>query len=227
MNRMTGVMKMLWKDKWNWVYIPWIILLFSFAVNVFIGFLTGGEENFYSGGIISIYAYMFVCSLIIQGQTFLFALGMNVRRMDFFAGTSFMGLLVSAASGIALFLLSIVEKMSDGWGVHLSYFNFPFMNGTSSIGRLGIYFILMVHMFFLGMVISSIYRRFKRTGLFVFFAALFILSSVASLALTYYGLWLDMFGWIADHYLNLFIWLAPIAAVYALLSYAMIRRATV
>ncbi len=89
---------MHWKDKWSWIYIPWVILLFSFVVNLFIGVLTHGEENITSGRISSIYIYIFVCSLIVQGQSFPFALGLNVRRTDFFAGTSLMGLLVSAAS---------------------------------------------------------------------------------------------------------------------------------
>jgi len=227
MNRMTGVMKIHWKDKWNWIYIPWIILLFSFAVNVFIGVLTGGEEQINSGGLSSIFIYIFVCSLIVQGQTFSFALGLNVRRTDYFAGTSMMGLLVSAASAIVLSFFSLLEKWSDGWGVNLHFFTIPFMNSISPIGRLGIYFVVLVHMFFMGLVISSIYRRFRRTGLFVFFTTLFVLSSVASFSLTYYGLWLDVFGWIANHYMEMFVWMAPIAVVYALLSYAMIRRATV
>lgn len=227
MNRMAGVMKMHWRDKWSWIFIPWVVVLFSFATNLTIGGLTGGEENINSGGLSSIFIYIFVCSLIVQGQTFPFALGLNVRRLDFFAGTSAMGVLVSAASAVVLLLFSLAEELSDGWGVSVHFFNLPFMDGISPLGRLGIYFVVMVHMFFLGFVIASIYRRFKRTGMFVFFAALFVLMSVATFALTYFNLWLYLFGWFANHYMDIFVWMAPIAVVYALLSYAMIRRATI
>ncbi|MDR0270569.1 hypothetical protein [Paenibacillus sp.] len=227
MNRTAGVMKMHWHDKFIWIYTPWIILLFSFVVNLIIGIFTGGKEDFNTGGIISIFIYMFICSMVILGQTFPFALGMNVRRTDFFVGTSVMGLLVCAASGVILFLLSILEKLTDGWGVHLHYFNIPFINHISSFARFGIYFIVLVHMFFLGLVISSVYRRYKRSGMFVLSTVIFICSSITSFVLTYYGMWLDLFSWFSRHYMELFFWMAPVAILYALLSYGMLRRATV
>jgi hypothetical protein len=220
-------MKMHWRDKWVWIYVPWFILLLSFAVNLIIGISMGGEENINTGGVSSIFIYMFVCSMVIQGQTFPFALGMNVRRTDFFMGTSVMGLLVSAASAVILFFLSVVEKLTDDWGGHLHYFIIPFMNHISPLARLGIYFIVMVNMFFLGFVISSIYRRYKRSGIFVFSIVIFLCCSIASFVLTYYGLWLDLFSWFSRHYMELFFWLAPLAILYALLSYGMLRRATV
>ncbi|MWV43853.1 hypothetical protein GRF59_09420 [Paenibacillus sp. HJL G12] len=227
MNRTAGVLKMHWRDKWIWIYTPWIILLFSFAVNLIIGVLTGGQENINSGGIASIYVFMLIVILIVQRQTFPFALGMNVRRTDFFVGTSIMGMFVSAASSIVLFLLSILEKLSDGWGVHLFYFNIPFMNHTSLLARFGIYFIVMIHMFFLGFIISSIYLRYKKPGLMVFFLALFLIFSLTSFALTYYSRWLDLFHWIAHHYMDLFVWMVPVSILYAVLSYILLRRATV
>ncbi|MCJ8010288.1 hypothetical protein MUG84_00845 [Paenibacillus sp. KQZ6P-2] len=227
MNRTASIMKMHWRDRWIWIYTPWMILLFSFAVNLIIGFLAGGQENIYTGGILSIFVWIFVCTLIIQGQTFPFALGMNIRRTDYFVGTIVMGLLVSAGSAVILFLLSIMEKMTDSWGVNLYFFNIPFMNHISPLARFGIYFVVMVHVFFLGFIISSIYRRYRKTGMTVFFLALFLISSIVSMALTYYSLWGDLFSWIAHHYMELFIWLAPLSIIYALLSYVLLRRATV
>lgn len=123
MNRTISVMKMHWRDKWVWIYVPWFILLLSFAVNLIIGISMGGEENINTGGVSSIFIYMFVCSMVIQGQTFPFALGMNVRRTDFFMGTSVMGLLVSAASAVILFFLSVVEKLTDDWGGAFALFH--------------------------------------------------------------------------------------------------------
>ena len=227
MNRTTGVLKMHWRDKTVWIYVPWVVLLISFAINVIIGILTKGQENINSGGIASIYAYMFIAILIVQAQTFPFSLGMNIRRTDYFIGTSLMCLLVSAGSSAILFLLSVVEDMSDGWGVNLGYFYLPFMSHLSPIARFGIFFVVMLHMFFLGFVISSIHRRFGRNGLYVFFTVLLLLSSIGSFAMTYYERWMDLFIWISHHYLDLFVWMIPLIIVYALLSYGLIRRSTV
>lgn len=227
MNRTAGVIKMHLRDKWTWFYVPWLILMISFVVNLIIGILTGGVETLNSGGIASIYCYMFVAMLIVLGQTFPFALGMSIRRTDFFIGTTVMGLLVCLFSSLILFLFSVVEKLTDGWGVNLLYFNPFFINGMTSFGRIGLYFIGMLYMFFLGFFISSIHRRFGKTGLWAFFIAIFIVSSFGSFALTYYSRWMDLFSWISLHYMNLFIWMIPCVIVYALLSYGMLRRATV
>ncbi|MGG4047215.1 hypothetical protein [Paenibacillus favisporus] len=227
MNRTAGVMKIHWRDKWVWMYVPWVVMLFSFAVNLVIGILTGGEEPINSGGVVTIYVYMFVAILIVQAQTFPFALGLNIRRTDYFVGTSAMALLVSAVSSVLLFALGMIEQFTNAWGVQLHYFHLPFLKEVSPLGRLGIYFIVMIHMFFMGFVISSIHRRFGRTGMFVFFIALIVLSSIGSFAMTYYGLWLDFFRWIGAHDMDLFLWMIPLTVIYALLSYVLLRRATV
>ncbi|WP_152401245.1 hypothetical protein [Paenibacillus cellulositrophicus] len=227
MNRTAGVMKIHWRDKWVWMYVPWVVMLFSFAVNLVIGILTRGEEPINSGGVVTIYVYMFVAILIVQAQTFPFALGLNIRRTDYFVGTSAMALLVSAVSSVLLFALGMIEQFTNAWGVQLHYFHLPFLKEVSPLGRLGIYFIVMIHMFFMGFVISSIHRRFGRTGMFVFFIALIVLSSICSFAMTYYGLWLDFFRWIGAHYMDLFLWMIPLTVIYALLSYVLLRRATV
>ncbi|GIP27718.1 hypothetical protein J23TS9_28480 [Paenibacillus sp. J23TS9] len=227
MNRTTGVLKMHWRDKWVWIYVPWVVLLFSFAINVIIGILMNGQEHINSGGIASIYVYMFIAILIVQAQTFPFSLGMSIRRMDYFIGTSLMCILVSAGSSAILFLLSVVEDLSDGWGVNLGYFYMPFMSDLSPIARFGIYFVVMMQMFFLGFAISSIHRRFGKNGLYVFFTVLLLLSSIGSFAMTYYERWMDLFIWISHHYMELFVWMIPLIAVYALLSYSMLRRSTV
>ncbi|OZB96702.1 hypothetical protein [Paenibacillus sp. XY044] len=227
MNRTAGVMKIHLRDKWVWMYVPWVVMLFSFAVNLVIGVLTRGEEPINSGGVVTIYVYMFVAILIVQAQTFPFALGLNIRRTDYFVGTTAMALLVSAVSSVLLLGLGTIEQLTNAWGVQLHYFHLPFLKEVSPLGRLGIYFIVMTHMFFMGFVISSIFRRFGRIGMFVFFIALIVLSSIGSFAMTYYGLWLDFFRWIGVHYMNLFLWMIPLTLIYALLSYLLLRRATV
>lgn len=225
--RMTGVLKMHWRDKTVWIYVPWVVLLFSFAINVIIGILTKGQENINSGGIASIYVYMFIAILIVQAQTFPFSLGMSIRRTDYFMGTALMCLLVSAGSSFVLFLLSVIENMTDGWGVNLHYFALPFMKDLSPIARFGVFFVVMTYMFFLGFVISSIHRRFGKTGLYVFFTAILLLGSIGSFAMTYYERWMDLFKWIAHHDQLLYVWMIPFIILYALISYGLLRRATV
>jgi len=227
MNHMTGILKMHYKDKWFWLFMPWIILLSSFLVNLVIAIFM--QEPMYTGGLVSIFIYMFVIGIIILVQTFPFALGLSLRRTDYFFGTSLMAVVTSAGFSLLLFLLSIVEtQFTPGWGVQLHYFHLPYLNDGTVLEQLWIYFMIMLHMFYWGFVISSIFRRFGRSGLFIFAAVMFILYSVAGLLMTYYQWWVDLFNWLASHTaFELALWSMPLTVLYALLSFWMLRKSTV
>jgi hypothetical protein len=227
MNHMTGILKMYYKDKWFWLFMPWIILLSSFLVNLVIACFM--QEPMYTGGLVSIFIYMFVIGIIILVQTFPFALGLSIRRTDYFFGTSLMAVITSAGFSLLLFLLSIVEtKLTPGWGVQLHYFHMPYLNDGTVLEQLWIYFVIMLHMFYWGFVISSIFRRFGRSGLFIFAAVMFIVYSVAGLLMTYYHWWGDLFNWFVSHTaFEIALWSMPLTVLYALLSFWMLRKSTV
>ncbi|WP_440961962.1 hypothetical protein ACN6KS_10565 [Paenibacillus nitricinens] len=227
MNHMTGILKMHYKDKWFWLFMPWIILLSSFLVNLVIACFM--QEPMYTGGLVSIFIYMFVIGIIILVQTFPFALGLSIRRTDYFFGTSLMAVITSAGFSLLLFLLSIVEtKLTPGWGVQLHYFHMPYLNDGTVLEQLWIYFVIMLHMFYWGFVISSIFRRFGRSGLFIFAAVMFIVYSVAGLLMTYYHWWGDLFNWFVSHTaFEIALWSMPLTVLYALLSFRMLRKSTV
>lgn len=228
MNPITNVMKMYAKDKLTWLYLPWLILFFSFTVNLVIGFLTGGKEAIYTGGVVSIFIYMLVMGMVLLIQFFPFAIGLSVRRTDFFLGTVVTTVIVSAGSSIVLLLLSFVEQWTGAWGVKLHFFHLPYLNEGSVIEQLLIYFILMLNMIFLGLCISSVFRRFGGSGLIILFAIVFVLGSIGSFLCTYYGWWLDIFYWLSDHTaFTLSMWTVPLIVIYILVSFLFLRRATV
>jgi hypothetical protein len=66
MSRVVGVMKMHSRDKWAWFIVPWLVMLSSFIVNLIISAFI--NDPVYTGGIASIYIYMFVAGIIILAQ---------------------------------------------------------------------------------------------------------------------------------------------------------------
>lgn len=229
MNSMTGIIKMHSRDKWLWLITPWIILLFSFFVNIVIAFFLDKPKPIYTGGLVSIFIYMMITGIIILMQTFPFALGLSIRRTDYFFGTSLMAILISVAFALVLFLLSIIEsKLTGGWGLQMHYFHLPYLNDGTAVEQLLVYFMLMIHMFYLGFILSSIFRRFGRSGLFVFAAVMFIISSVCVLLLTYNQWWGNLFTWFAGHTaFELALWSMPLTALYVIVSYLLLRKSTI
>lgn len=227
MNHTVGMLKMHFKDKWLWLFMPWLILLSSFFVNVIIAFFI--DEPMYTGGLASIFIYMLIIGSVVLVQTFPFALGFSQRRTDYFIGTSFMAIIISAVFSLLLFLLSITEgDLTGGWGLELYFFHLPYLNDGTGIEQLWMYFVSILHMFYSGFIISSIFRRFGRNGLFIFAAVMFILISICSLLITYNQWWGHIISWITDHTaFELALWTMPLTILYALLSFWMLRRSTV
>ena len=77
-------------------------------------------------------------------------------------------------------------------------------------------------------MLGSIYQRFGRTGEYIFFGVAFLLLSVFLLVSTYWHWWGAIFGWLAQQgAATLGLWLVPLMACFAFVSYALLRKAIV
>ncbi|WP_282940649.1 hypothetical protein [Paenibacillus sp. RC67] len=227
MNRVSAIIKMHLRDKWISFFLPWAILLSSFLINVFISYLIHNQQSFYTGGLSSIFISITIIGAVTMAHTFPFALGMSVRRTDYFLGTSLAAILINVVSALLLSLLSVVENATDGWGVKMHFFNLPLLDTFNVLGHFVVYFVLLMHQHFLGFAISSIHRRFGLVGLFTFLAAALIVISSLALLLTHYKLWVGIALWFVGHFALFLGCLALAIILYALVSYALLRRATV
>ncbi|HEU5141224.1 MAG TPA: hypothetical protein VFT51_14710 [Bacillales bacterium] len=228
MSQITNVMKMHTKDHVTLFFVPWLILFISFTVNLIIGFLTGGESPLYTGGLSSIYIAMLISGIIVLAQMHPFAIGLSVRRTDFFLGTTGMIVAVSAGIAIVLLLLSLVEQWTGAWGVNLHFFHLPYLSDGSAIEQLLIHFILLLNMCFLGFTISSVYQRFGRNGMYYFFGTIGLIVTIGVYLCSYYKWWLDVFHWFSNHTaFQLALWTVPLAVIFLLVSYLFLRKATV
>ncbi|MDO3677090.1 hypothetical protein [Paenibacillus ehimensis] len=228
MNRIASVTKMHLRDKLSWIYMPWIITLVNLVIHVIIRFSIGAKDGMYSGGITSLYVYMLVIGIIALPQTFVFALGLGVRRKDYFAGTAMNAALVSMSTAILLLLLSLLEGWSGGWGVGLHFFRMPYWSDGTVLGQIARNFVLMLHLFFLGFVISCVQRRYGWFGMMVLSGAVFAVVSVLVVLASYYQWWGGLFQWIAGKSVSEWAgWLFALLIVYALASYSMLRKAAV
>lgn len=227
MNRVSGIVRMYMRDK-TFLMTPWLIVSISFLANLTIGYLFR-DEPIYTGGIASIYIYMLVMGLVLLPQTFPFAIGLSTRRTDYFWGTTATITGTSVVFSIVLLLLSLIEsKLTGGWGVDLHFFHLPYFNDGPAWAQLWIFFALLMNMFFLGFAISSVHRRFGKSGLWIFMIAAFVVVTVALFLCGYYGWWGDIFSWLAAQTaFQLSLWMFALAVLYAIVAYMLLRKATV
>ncbi len=232
MNRIASVMVMHARDRVTWFLLPWSVLGSFFAVALLIVLLRIGANHvgtIYAPGLAGIYVIMLVGGISTVGGTFPFAVGFGTRRQDYFLGTLAMAGVVSAAWAILLVLLSLIEaNVIKNWGVDLHFFHLPFFSDGSTLRQFWVSFVLLLFMYLLGLLLGSIYYRFGRTGIYIFLGIAFLLLSLFVVVSSYWSWWGTIFGWLARQTAaGLAWWLAPPMAFFALVSYALLRKATV
>ncbi|RTE04363.1 hypothetical protein [Paenibacillus whitsoniae] len=225
MNRIQSVVKMHMRNPLSWFMMPWVIIAVSFAINFIISSSLNDGEDIHTGSIASIFVYTFVAGTLTLKDTFSFALGFSVRRKDYWLGTVLMAVSTYVLSGLLLTALTFIEDGTHGWGVRLHFFKVEFLGDLSFPSMLGINVILLLHFYFLGLAISSLHRRTGAIGMYGFFTALLLLGSIGTYVMTHYQLWMDFGLWVAHHYMSFFWWMIPLALIYSVISYGLLRRA--
>lgn len=232
MNRFNGVMKLHiigGYSRLNWFILPWLIVLSSFAINIVIsGFLNNGKD-LYTGGVVSIFFYMLVAVIVAVNATFPFALGFNIRRTDYFLGTSLVISLITLFDALLLWLLSIIEYyLTDNWWSGLHFFHLPYVNDGNLAEQFGVYLLVMLHVCFLAFMVISVFRRFGAPGMYTFFGIAGGVFSILTLVATQLNWWGYIFSWLGQQSaFGLALWLTPFTLIYALISYLLLRRSTV
>lgn len=227
MRGISSVINIHLRHKLTWFYLPWMIMAFSFLVNLLIGVLINGE-TIYTGGLGTIYIFMFVTSLTTAIQLFPFTTGFSIRRTDFFLGTLTFITLISIFNSALLVLLSHIEIWTGAWGDHMRFFNLPYLNDGSWLIQFIVNVILMLWFSMLGLGIGTFFLRFRGIRTFIMLAAVMIIISGLSLIAMRYEWWGPIIKWFASHSaFDLTLWMIPIVLILALCSRQCLRRSTV
>lgn len=229
MSGIFNVLQMHLKNRFSWIFLPLIIvLLFAFGSNLILAFFV--EVPIQTGAIVSLYVYMLFLGIMIVSDTLPFALGFGLRRTDYVLGT--MVMLIGVSLFFALFAVAMMQVETygiKGWGVELEFFYVPYIHdGYTIFEQIWISFSAITYCFLEGLIISCLYYRFGRNGVYGFLIALIVPGSIASVLVTHLGGWSALFGWIgqfsAFQVASGFI---PVTVGLAIVSYVLLLRATV
>jgi hypothetical protein len=229
MNTLVNVARYHLVDRLQYVGLPVGITLFAFLVNlaVFSVLPTEQAEN-YTGGLSTLYVFMFVCGTLSMTKSLPFGLALGMSRRSYYLGTVLLVLGLSAlySAGVAIF--QAIEAGTGGWGLSLNFFRVPWLLDGSWYTTLLTSFVLLVLMFVYGMWYGLVYRRWAVPGVVVFAAAQVLLLLGAVFLLT----WTDSWPRLGHFFTSLTVTgmsavLALTACVAALGGFATLRRITV
>ncbi|WP_028608409.1 hypothetical protein [Paenibacillus harenae] len=226
MNRVSSVVKMHSRDKWSWFIVPWLVMLSSFVINFIISYFV--DEPLITGGLSSIFIYMFVAGIITLAQTFPFALGMSVSRTDYFLGTSSMVLLTSAGSSLLLLLIGLTEGWTNDWGSGLVFFQLPYLSEGPLVNQFTVYLIIFLFMHYSGILIGVVHKRTGKNGMFLISGILLAAFTLLGFLADYLNWYPAIFDWIVKQSaMDYALWMLPFIVIFAAASYLLLRRATI
>lgn len=216
--------------------IPWIIIGGAWLVMVLIGIIAGGagadtekmgEGMRYSWAVLSPQWYLVVVGVQAIGMTLSFALGFGATRRDFWLGTSIMFGIVSLLNAIAIATLVQLEKATDGWWLDVAMFDALWYGQDGWLVDFYTTLALQLLVLFIGASLTTVYLRWRMRGMMAVSSAAIViaLGSVAVVTLT--GSWPAVVEWFAGiGVVGAFTLVLAFAAVFAVVGYVVIRRAT-
>jgi hypothetical protein len=179
---------------------PAAILFIAFAIGwiLFLAIPNPDGKTQFTGGVTSVFFFGIGFYVQAMTQTFPFALGLSVTRREFFTATALTGLVQSVVFGTIVYLLSLVETATSGWGVHMRMFGIFDYLTSSPPTRL----LTLIALFFLvsclGLLIGTIYLRWKLLGLMTMGAAAIVVIGGTLIFIAWRQAWLTVGDAIAD-----------------------------
>jgi hypothetical protein len=238
LQRVGRIVRLHFANPWTTIGLPWIILGSIFLVNLAIWWIifasvTSASDRAdvsdglqYSGASFYVFVYMLVVAVQAISITFPFALGYGVTRRDYYLGTALNFVILSAIYSLGLTLLSVIEKLTNGWGMGGRMFTAVYF-GDGWPQRLYLFFVGFLFFFFIGSLFASVYVRWKANGLVALFIGLGVLV-VAVVALATFtqgwgvvGAFFGQAGLVGS-----VSWSLVITALAAVAGFLVLRRAT-
>lgn len=220
-------------DRLNHVALPWSVLAFAFVVNVIIAVIlqsnhVGGTEPHYTGGLATIYVFLFVAGLLSITRALPFGLALGVSRRTYYLGTVALAVTLAFIYGLALTVLQAIEQATGGWGASMHFFRVPWiLDGPWYVTWLTS-FVVLAALFLYGIWFGLVYRRWNLIGLVTFLAAQISVLLAGALVVTWAQAWPDIAGFFATlSPQGLTGVLAALALVLAAGGFRTMRRVTV
>lgn len=209
---------------------PVAVLFISFVISYAIFALiptTDADYNF-TGAVFSMYG--FAVGFYVQAitQTFPFALGISVTRREFFSASALVAVAQSAVLATLLYVLSIIEAATGGFGVKLRMFGvLRYVTESPALQWIGLFATLLL-VTAIGSFVGVIYQRYRVNGLFGLGIVAILVFGGGAIVVSWQQWWPEVGDFFLDTPRVLLLAVIPLAltAAFGSAGWAGLRRAT-
>lgn len=209
--------------------VPWAVAASSFVINWAVWKLADLQNQpgtDFTGGVAALYITVAVVFLQAVTQLLPFAMGVSLSRRTYWLGVALVGVASALWYGIAIAVLSEIERATDGWGVGLHFWAPGPMRADNFFLQVLVSGAPMLAFIFAGIAVGVVYKRWGQTGVWTLSIALLLFFGGLSVLVTGLHAWGDIGHWLTHQSLETLAIGLPlaIAAVVAALSFQGIRR---
>ncbi|GAA1196506.1 hypothetical protein [Prauserella alba] len=203
------------------------VLAANIAIFVAIGTASPPEGATVTGALVSIYIVTLVTHVQTMTQMFPFALGLSVTRREFVAAAGLVVFGQALLYGVIIWLMSLLERATGGWGLGFAMFDLPFLEGSNVVTRILVYAGPFLLLSFAGLWTGIVYQRWGQPGVWALVLAFGALVVGLMALIGWQGWWQQVFDFFAETpALLLFaVYPALIGVVLAAFTYLTSRRA--
>ena len=228
MNKLIKVARYHLVDRIQYLVLPISVTLFAFAVNLVIFRLVNAQENEYTGGLMTLYVFLFVSGVLSVTKSLPFGLTLGLSRRSYYLGTLTLVGWLAATFSLGVVLLQALERATGGWGMRLHFFRVPWILDGAWYMTWLTSFVLLVLLFLYGMWFGLVYRRWSIFGTVLFSAAQVLVLLGTAVLITWTRSWPavgEFFGTLSV--LSFVGVLAVLAVALGAGGFATMRRVTV
>jgi hypothetical protein len=211
--------------------IFWSILMFTFTLMVLLA-VNVPESSINQGGATALYIFSFVTGIVMINETLPFTLGMNIRRQDYYSSSVLTFAILSMVLSTIITLLSRLEAwFAESLSINLAFFSSPFMYvysdfQTNIVVKEWIsHALVMFFILCLGYLISMIFNRFGKMGIYTM-STLFLFFIMVMSAFKLWGSLLEFLSFIDSLWMLLLV-LAVIAVFCSGISFVLLKKSVV
>lgn len=226
MNRIRPVLRFHWLDSRFSFFVFWGILISIFALTLIITLFYNNLTSIQISGFGAILIYTFIAGIISPKDSLHFALGLSIRRKDFFRGTALFFVLQSLVQLLLVVIILSLEKwLERTLDVHISFFHFDlFVQSTPQIILFAL--LVMLHQFMFGFALISIFHRFGRFGMFMLGGASFLFLVLMSI-FNGWKLFIPLLELFDSGEQFMFLFIPVMIIIHTAVAFACIRRVTI
>lgn len=209
---------------------PIAVLFIAFVISYTIFALvpTTDDEYNFTGAVFSMYGFAVGFYLQAVTQTFPFAMGVSVTRKEFFTASALVGVAQSAVLATIVYVLSIIEAATGGFGVKLRMFGIVrYATDNPAVQWLGIFATLLL-VASVGLALGVVYQRYRVNGIFAISLTAIVLLGGAAILVTWQHWWTNVGHFFVDTPSVVLLGVIPLvlSALFGAAAWTGLRRAT-